>query len=365
MLEILVRNLTLDKQKLLYCCLLILTVYPVWDRIYAAQPDDIILSNEYWSVRISPGTLQMSAELHGGAKFPLSEDSLNPHSISSIQQTASQVRWSLDKTGIKVDVRLSQKELSVRFSSEVTGSFTWPVVQKTANMKALIWPRWEGCYIPLDESRWEKYLIEHGEWNTLEGLSMPFWGLDCGDFSLTYIITNPYNNKIQFQQASDGFGFQFTHEFTSLAPGKDIGFLIRLGDNESPVEPAKQFRQWLIGRDEFVSMKEKIKKVSNAARLLGAAHVYLWGDAPFSRHDIPRAKWRPFCKKLIEQASALGTSPGKRIKQLMTPEHWEEVVEIAGAQWPSQYLKSQVANELSRLLAMKDFYDRASWRGPR
>jgi hypothetical protein len=363
MLEILVRKLTIDRQKLLYCCLLILTACAVWDRAYAAQQDDIILSNEYWSVRISPGTLEMTAELPGSVKFLLSKSSHSNELISNVQQTAGQAQWVLDKTGIKVDVRLRQKELSARFSSEAVGSFTWPVVQQAANMKALIWPRWEGCYIPLDDSRWEDYLLGCGEWNTLEGLSMPFWGLDCGSFSLTYIITNPYNNEIQFQRTSDGLGFRFTHEFTSLAPKKEIGFLIRLGDNDSPVEPAREFRQWLIEQGKFVSMKEKIKKVPNAARLLGAAHVYLWGDAPFSRHDIPKAKWQPFCKKLIEQALAADASPGKRIKQLITPEHWAEVVEIAGVQWPSQYLKSQVANEFSRLLAMKDFYEETSWRG--
>lgn len=363
MLEMLVRKLTIHRQKLLYCCLLILTACPVWDRIYAAQQDDIILSNEYWSVRISPGTLEITAELPGGIKFPLSKESLNPQSISSIQKTTSQAQWLLDKSGIKVDVRLSQKELSVRFFSDTVGSFTWPVMRKTPNSKALIWPRWEGCYIPLDNSRWEDYLVSHGEWNTLEGLSMPFWGLDCGNFSLTYIITNPYNNEIRFQRESDGLCFRFTHEFTSLVSEKEFGFLIRLGDNSSPVEPAKQFRRWLIEQSKFVSMKEKIRKVPNATRLLGAPHVYLWGDAPFSRHDIPRAKWRPFCKKLVEHASAAGASSGKRIKQLMTPEHWAEVVEIAGAQWPSQHLKSRVADELSRLLALKDFYDQASWQG--
>jgi hypothetical protein len=305
----------------------------------------------------------MTAELPGGVKFPLSKSSLNHESISNVQQTNKQAQWVLDKTAVKVDVRLSQKELSVQFSSETVGTFTWPVLQKTATMKALIWPRWEGCYIPLDDSRLTAYMIEQGEINTLEGLSMPFWGLDCSNFSLTYIVTNPYNNEIRFQQANDGLCFRFTHEFTSLANRKEFGFLIRLGDNSSPVEPAKQFRQWLIEQGKFVSMKEKVKKVPNTVRLLGAPHVYLWGDAPFSRHDIPSAKWRPFCKKLVEQASTAGSSPGKRIKQLITPERWSEVVEIAGTQWPSQYLKSQFANELSRLLAMKDFHDEASWRG--
>jgi hypothetical protein len=363
MLEILIQKLILQGQKLLFCCLLITTVCPVLDRTHAASQDDIILSNEYWSVKILPGTLEVTAELPGEIKFPLSKSSLDPHTISSIQKTTSQAQWLLDKAGIKVDVRLRQKELSVRFSSETVGSFTWPVVQKTPHSKALIWPRWEGCYIPLDDTRWQDYLVEHSEWNTLEGLSMPFWSLDCGGFSLTYIITNPYNNEIQFQRQSDSLRFRFTHEFTSFAPKKEYGFLIRLGDNSSPVEPARQFRQWLVEQGKFVSMKEKIKKVPNVKRLLGAPHIYLWGDSPFSRHDIPGAKWRPFCSKLVEQAHVAETSPGKRIKQLMTPEHWAEVVEIADAQWPSQYLKSQVANELSRLLDMKDFYDQASWRG--
>ena len=362
MLEIPVQELTSTKRKWLYYFLLIPALCSMSARLPAAQPDDITLGNEYWSVRVSPGTLETTAELAGGGQILLSKGSLNPGSISSVLQKAGQAQWVLDKAGVKVDVRLSQKELSVRFSSETADTFTWPVVQKTANMKTLIWPRWEGCYIPLNDSRWENYLVGCGGLDTLEGLSMPFWGLDCGDFSLTYIITNPYNNEIQFRKTSDGIGFRFTHEFTSLAPGKEFGFLIRLGGNESPVEPAMQFRQWLIERGEFVSMKEKMKNVPNAARLLGAAHVYLWGDAPFSRHDIPGAKWRPFCTKLVEQARAAGTSPGKRIKQLMTPEHWAEVVEIAEAQWPSQYLKSQVANELSRLLTMKDFSDEASWR---
>jgi len=354
--------LTHHKQNLIYCCLLILTVCPVWDRTFAAQPDDIILNNKYWSVRISPETLETTAELPVGAKFPLSKGSISTGSINSLLTNADRAQWVLDKKGISVDIQLSQKDLSVRFTSGTVGTFTWPVVRKTPNTKALIWPRWEGCYIPLDDSRWEGYLVNHGKWDTLEGLSMPFWGLDCGDFSLTYIVTNPYNNEITFQRTSVGLGFQFSHEFTSLAPAKEYGFLIRLGNNKSPVEPAGQFRQWLIEHGEFVSMKEKITKAPNTARLLGAAHVYLWGDAPFSRHDIPRAKWRPFCKTLVEQASSAETSPGKRIKQLMTPERWDEVVEMAGAQWPSQYLKSRVSNELSRSLAMKNFYDEASWR---
>jgi hypothetical protein len=217
MLQTPVQDLTLPKRKRLYYFLLIPALCSMSVRLPAAQQDEIILSNEYWSVKVLPGTLEMSAELAGGAKFPLSKGSLNPGSISSLLKKAGQAQWVLDAAGIEVNIKLSQKELSVRFSSKTADTFTWPVVQKTANMKALIWPRWEGCYIPLDDSRWEEYLV-HSEWNTLEGLSMPFWGLDCGDFSLTYIITNPYNNKIQVKVLA----FVLPTNSRLLRPGKNM-----------------------------------------------------------------------------------------------------------------------------------------------
>jgi len=110
-------------------------------------------------------------------------------------------------------------------------------------------------------------------------------------------------------------------------------------------------------------MSEKIRNIPRTERLLGAAHVYLWGDELFSRHDIPRNKWRSFCEELVEQAQANGPSPGKRIRELMEPERWNEVVRISKSQWPDNYTKTQVANELSRLLGSKDFFDEDSWAG--
>ena len=362
MLGMSVQDLTLQKPKRLSYCFLVLVVCSVGVKAPADQSDEIILSNEYWSVKVSPGTLEMIAELTGGDKILLSKGRPDLGPVSNIVKTGYQRQWVLETKGIKVNVRLDRRDLSIQFFSDKLGVFSWPVLQETANIRALIWPRWEGCYIPLDEVRWEKYLVEHGGWNTLEGLSMPFWGLDCNDFSLTYIITNPYNNVIKFSRTKDKLEARFLHEFTSVQSKKEYGFLIRLGDNNSPVEPAKQFRQWLIEQGGFVSMKEKIKKVPKAVRLLGAPHVYLWGGAFLTRHDIHPNKWKSFCRKLLEQSKAGQPSPGKRIKQLMEPERWAEVVEICSTQWPSKYIKSQVTNELSRLLERPDFYDEACWR---
>jgi hypothetical protein len=80
------------------------------------------------------------------------------------------------------------------------------------------------------------------------------------------------------------YGLALTHEFTLRQAKKEYTVIIRLGD-PSPVEPAKQYRRWLIDNKQFVPMTEKIKRVPRVERLLGAAHVYLWGDGIFSRYD--------------------------------------------------------------------------------
>ncbi|MFZ2146711.1 MAG: hypothetical protein WAV28_05765, partial [Sedimentisphaerales bacterium] len=361
-MEISVRDLTLQKRNKYCHGLLLLMFCFTGPSVLSVQPNEIILSNEYWSVKVLPGTLEMSAELRGRNETLLSKGQPNLGEVSDVVRTGNQVQWSLERKGVKVKVQLNREDLSIQFFSEKIGTFTWPILQETANMKALIWPRWEGCYIPLDDSRWKDYLVEHEGWDTLEGLSMPFWGLYCGSFSLTYIITNPYNNVIDFSRTESKLEARFSHEFTPLQSKKEYGFLIRLGDDSSPVEPAKQFRRRLIEQGKFVGMQEKIKKVPEAARLLGAPHIYLWGGAFLTRHDIHTNKWRAFCQKLVEQSKAGQPSPGKRIKQLMEPERWAEVIEISNAQHPYKYLKNQVADELSRLLERPDFYDEACWR---
>jgi hypothetical protein len=70
---------------------------------------------------------------------------------------------------------------------------------------------------------------------------------------------------------------QLTHQFTRNQSVKEYGFLIRPGP-PSPVEPARAYRRWLQQQGQLVSLRDKIRRVPEAQKLLGAAHVYLWGD---------------------------------------------------------------------------------------
>ena len=323
---------------------------------------EIRLANAAWEIRIRPATLGLTAVPAGKEPVELSVGREGLGTVTDLRQAAERASWRFEDRGISIRVRLEGRDLHVQIQSEREGSFTWPV-QRMAPFRALIWPRAEGLCIPLDDTRWTDYLIGRGDWDTLEGLSMSFWGLDRSDAMVTCLATCPYNNAIRFERNEDGLEASFTHEFTRFQRPKECGFIFSLGEASSPVEPARRFRRWLIENDVFVTMKAKSQKVPNVERLLGAAHVYLWGDDPFTRHDVPRRKWQSFCQELARQAGGPGDSPGKRIRRLTPPARWKQIVELSEAEWPSVYLKTEVAKALSELLTRRDLYEPQAWSG--
>ena len=244
----------------------------------ACGAESISLRNEPWAVSVAPGTMAVTVTPKDRAAFRLSVGQSGLGAVKDLVQDGAKVRWELPEKALFVSMELDGNDLRVSIGSTKVGEFAWPVMEQTGPWRALIWPRWEGCYIPLDDPKWTDYLVKYGEWNTLEGITMPFWGLDCGDYSLTCIITNPCNNRIVFSKTDGRLEARFTHEFTPNNAVKEYGFVIRLAGNPSPVEPARQFRKWLVENGKLVSMQEKMGKVPRARRLLGAPHVYLWGD---------------------------------------------------------------------------------------
>ncbi len=244
----------------------------------SASQDDVVLHNAAWRVTISPRTLQVVAAGMSVEPIELSTGQDGLGQISQLTRTGDSADWRLRDGQIFISTRLDANDLHVRIQSDGEDVFTWPVVRRQTAFKALIWPRAEGAYIPFDETRWIDYLVSQEEWDTLASLSMPFWGIDCSRFALTYIVTCPYNNAIRFIREGKGLRAEFTHEFTRFQKPKEYGFVISLSENRSPVEPARRFRRWLVEHDQFASLRDKMEQIPKVERLLGAAHVYLWGD---------------------------------------------------------------------------------------
>ncbi len=327
----------------------------------SSQPS-LRLHNSIWTIMVEPATLATTATTSTGLSLTLS-DALAPlGEVRALQQDEeAAATWELASQRVRVSMRLSGRDLIVRFHGLQEGSLAWPVIELAPPVTALIWPFAEGRFIPLDDPAWRAFLTGR-EWNTLEGLCMPFWGLHGDDCSLTCIVTNQYNNRIRFENAGERLRLRFERESPPGKPNGEYGFVIRWNENSSVVEPARQFRRWLIESGDFVPMSEKRRTVPKAERLLGAPHVYLWGDALLSRHDIPKGKWRSFCQDLIRQADAEAPSVGRRIRALMPADRWKQVEEIAAMDWPYDRIKTEVADALSAILERPDFYDDAAWR---
>ena len=203
-----------------------------------AAPDEVTLHNAAWRISVAPQMLCLCAEVSNGRTVELSAGQSDLGTVTNLRQTEHSASWDLGE--VTVQVRLDGSDLHVRILAAEEGAFTWPVVREQELFQALIWPRAEGTYIPLDNRRWTDYLISRDEWDTLASLSMPFWGLQGDDFTLTYIATCPYNNTVRFTRDAGGLKATFAHAFTRFQEPKEYGFIISLGQGNSPVAPAQR-----------------------------------------------------------------------------------------------------------------------------
>jgi hypothetical protein len=167
--------------------------------------------------------------------------------------------------------------LLVSFLSREAGEFAWPIVGEDPRVRAYILPLAEGSYVPVEDTRWLGHLMGRSPMKAIEALSMPFWGLALQSRTLTYMLTNQFNNQLVFEDWAGRIGMRFTHEFTRNWERKEYGLIIRLGP-PIPLEPARQYRRWLQQEGQFVSLRDKIRQVPQVEKLLGAAHIYLWSD---------------------------------------------------------------------------------------
>ena len=329
--------------------------------------ETIRFSNDIWDVEIVPQTLAVNAYPAGtDITVRVSSGQTGLGAVTDLSDEGNGVRWKLQEHSLTVHVEWMRDLLTIEFIQDdpvnAPQNFTWPVIENTESIDGYIFPFFEGSYVPKDDLTWRDFLCDQGRINTTAGLSMPFWGLDIGERTLTYILTNPFNNQILFRETeTSDLGMQVSHAFTPNWERKRYGVRLSLGEG-SPVEPAKQYRQWLIGNGEFVSFTEKIEKTPEAEKLLGAAHIYLWGGKLLSQYDV--TDWKAFATKL-----SLGTDEnttgivGQHIFSQLNTEAQKVVQGMARADYSSNYSRRVVSRALSEQLEKHDFYNASVWAG--
>jgi hypothetical protein len=268
--------------------------------------------------------------------------------------------------GLEVTLGLKDGVLEIAIHSEKPQTFQWPSIPMVRENTALIWPEHEGHYIPLDDDPLAHYLISR-EWNTLEGLYMPFWGVETEDSLITYIAENPFHNEITFHRDNATMRLDFEHSFTDNNDlSMPVSFRIHLDHNHTPITSAKHFRNYLIKRNSFVSLKRKMEIAPRISRLIGAPHAYTWDGAAITMPDIRDDGWIPLARTLVEQSRSPNPTPGKRIKHIVQGEkegegNWKIFEEMSDQQRPYPYLRRGVAQGLSKALLSPHLFSEEIW----
>ena len=333
--------------------------------------ESIRYSNTTWEIEIFPQSLAVNAypvDTDITVRVSSGQTGLGTVTDFSHDDTpnGSVINWKLPERSLTVRVEQMGDSLTFKFIQDAppseTQSLTWPVIEDTESVQGYIFPFFEGSYVPKDDATWWDFLCEQGPINTTAGLSMPFWGLDLGERTLTYILTNPFNNQILFNKTgASALGMRVSHTFTPNWEQKTYRVRISLGEG-SPIAPAKQYRHWLQQNAEFVSFAEKIKQTPDVEKLLGAAHIYLWGGKLLSRYDV--TDWKAFATKLSRGGDEWTAKTAEaRIFSRLNTEAKEAVRDIARSDHPSNYILRVVSRAISEQLEKPNFYNPYAWAG--
>jgi hypothetical protein len=240
------------------------------------------LSNAQWKVDIDPATLATSAMLPSGKVLPVSSAGTT-QPIDQLDLTTSSASWLLG-TETQVTAQLQDNILTVQFVRKTPGQIQWPAMPSGA--RALLLPINEGFYVPVNDKGWRQELSNtRNHINTTEDMSLPVLGLDYGEHVVSVLFVNPFNNELSFTPDVNGIGFSADHSFTTLDASRPYEVQVAL-DGADLLAPAKQYRKWLQAQGGFVSLKTKLAQAKDGDRIIGASHIYVWGERLFVPQDV-------------------------------------------------------------------------------
>ncbi|WP_296259988.1 MULTISPECIES: glycoside hydrolase [unclassified Pseudomonas] len=269
------------------------------------------LDNAIWRVDVDPSTLAIRVQPAGQMWVDVSTG-VATHPVSQFKRTSNRLTWQWNEGAWSLEAHLDQRELLLTLRAREAGVLDILNQPADAMGRALIWPPAEGHYVPRGDAVWQRFLVGQGELNTTQDLSLPLWGMHHGTFSLTWMMTHPFNNRLVLKAEGDALAISARHEFTSLDPHAPLTFRLYLGDPD-PLAGARHYRQWLIDTGAYLPLEEKFAATPEARKLLGATHLYLWGNDLLGPDDV--RSWPRLLKVLASPAPLAG-----RLSKLMDAE---------------------------------------------
>ena len=242
----------------------------------ATAKENFTLKAKTGEFTIDPATLAISvAPSDDLAGISLTQAGHPFDEIKDLKVDNKTAQWFYPHLKMQVKVLVDEQGLKFSFKANKEQVFQWPIAGLTPQAKALVLPDGEGLYIPNHDPFWRK---EFKKYPSLS-LSIPFWSMEYSDDTfVSYIWTDQdeYTDAMVQEKHSQLY-LQNIHHFLKRPHFPIYTVLIHL-TGDSPISPALDYRNLLINENKFVSLKQKILENANVNKLLGAFHIWVYGD---------------------------------------------------------------------------------------
>ena len=223
------------------------------------------------------------------------------------------------------------------FSSKPTqsGDFTWWLPQ---GGDSFVLPMSAGVVVDATNAPLMRWLKDGSPWDLTE---LPIFGVRYGERTALVIVPWPHYAELVIGDRV-GVRFKFPVGRTNATPCE----IVARWCGKDPLDVATAFRSWReTTKDTGAIPKPRSLAVKAAAlpgvtNLFGAPHIYLWGPALFSRHDVDKTNWIAFARALRDAGP---NTIGGRIVARFSNDQQSSLTNVAKAEWPEQWLTTDVA----------------------
>ncbi|MGO2368575.1 MAG: glycoside hydrolase, partial [Serratia sp. (in: enterobacteria)] len=269
---------------------------------------------------IDPATLKITADK------TLVNQAQAVQTVADLQSTATQASWQWPNSAISISARLDGSDLRLSFSSNRAQTMTWFTLPPQAS--TLLLPIGEGSRIPLDNPVWQHYLVkEMTPLDTNWDLKLPLWSQQQQGKVYSWLLLTPFSNQVTFASTKDTLTMHASHQFNRFNQQQAFDVLLHVGD--TLLSGAHRYREYLQQSDQFSTLRDKIRTAPEGEKLIGATHIYLWGDKLLAPTDVKN--WPGILSWLVSPAGEtlwkkIDVDSQKTVRELAgkTPEGWQQ-----------------------------------------
>ncbi|WP_240155534.1 glycoside hydrolase [Candidatus Pantoea multigeneris] len=270
---------------------------------------------------LDPATLRIHINHH------LLNQGVVAQQVAALQQDERAARWYWPGKQMHISASLQEGDLLLTFQTSTPQAMNWYHLPDKA--ETLLLPIGEGSRIPLDDPEWRAYLQqEMNAINTHWDLKLPLWSQQHQQQWISWLMLNPYDNELQFSGDATRVMMQASHKFSPMSLATPFRVLLTVGD--TPLSGAIRYREQLQQQGQFSSLAEKMAKTQDGNKLIGASHLYLWGNGLLAAENV--RDWPGLIDWLrsesgIELRQRLANDIVADIQQIgsQRPEKWQQI----------------------------------------